>query len=143
MIQSGEQFDWRFYARVTVAPLALCVVAGFHMARVFYLDQTPWKGGGFGMFSTVDSVAARYLRVYVIKGDTRIPVNVPTWLEQQATGVRTAPSRKKLRRLSAQLAELHWTVGSQRWQGIREQYRVQNASGPVSGEESTPYANIA
>ena len=37
-----------------VAPLLLVVVATAQLGLAHAYDLTPWKGGGFGMFSTID-----------------------------------------------------------------------------------------
>jgi hypothetical protein len=98
-----------FYRRVAIAPLCLCLVAGLHFARVVRLGQTPWKGGGFGMFSTVDSEAARYLRCYLVTDEGKpLPVDVPGFLEGFETALRVAPQSQRAEELAARLAELHW-----------------------------------
>ena len=47
------------------APLVLILIACLQI----YLTQTQelsrWKGGGFGMFSTLDSPSARFLRISI------------------------------------------------------------------------------
>jgi hypothetical protein len=34
-----------------------------HLYQTQYVGLTPWKAGGFGMFSTVDSHRTRYVRI--------------------------------------------------------------------------------
>jgi hypothetical protein len=44
--------------------LLLVVIAGVQIVLAVHRDLNPWKGGGFGMFSTVDSPAGRHLEVF-------------------------------------------------------------------------------
>ena len=46
-----------------VAPLILTMVAVTQVLVATISDLTPWRGGGFGMFSTLDSPNQRFLRV--------------------------------------------------------------------------------
>ena len=48
------------------------VMTQFYRARAYH--STPWKGGSFGMFSTIDLPPSRLHRVYLIQGDTQIPI---------------------------------------------------------------------
>ena len=43
-----------------LAPALLLAVAGVHSYLVEAKKQTPWEGGGFGMFSTMDKRQARF-----------------------------------------------------------------------------------
>jgi hypothetical protein len=69
---------------------------------------SPWKGGGFGMFSTVSSPSSRFIRVYLISGDTASPVHVPEEILDDAREVRTIPSVRRLTRLAQQIAKTEW-----------------------------------
>lgn len=90
------------------APVLLCAVA----ARQIYLarasDLSPWKGGGFGMFSTVASPGARFIRLYLLLDGMEVPVAVPTSLRQQARAVRTLPSPGRLTQLAGLVARGTW-----------------------------------
>ena len=107
-----------FYRRVAIAPICLCLVASLHVYRVRCCEQTPWKGGGFGMFSTVDQVGARYLRVYLLTDHGELPVAVPRRWQKQATELCAAPHASGLERLAAELADVRWHDASQRWESI-------------------------
>lgn len=49
-----------------VAPAAcLVVVAALQITLAKTRDLTPWKGGGFGMFSTSDQPRVRFTRVFL------------------------------------------------------------------------------
>ncbi len=69
--------------RAVVASLPsvlLCLVALHHAYRVSREGLTPWKGGGFGMFSTIDSQAQRFVRLSVTTegGETLAVQDPPT-----------------------------------------------------------------
>lgn len=51
--------------RVWVPAVVLVVVAMTQMLLARTTALSPWKGGGFGMFSTTDGIASRYVRVFV------------------------------------------------------------------------------
>lgn len=52
-----------------VVPLVLVLVAVYQIGTALLAEQTPWKGGGFGMFATADHVDTRALRVqFVVEG---------------------------------------------------------------------------
>ncbi len=47
-------------------PALLVLVACLQLWRAHTQHLTPWKGGGFGMFSTVDAPGKRILRTYLV-----------------------------------------------------------------------------
>jgi hypothetical protein len=92
-----------------LAPLLLAAVASFqlYLARTTLL--TPWKGGGFGMFSTVDAPSARFLRIVLETADGKeIRVGVPDTLRRQAAVARAAPSDRRIEALGRALARGTW-----------------------------------
>ena len=99
---------WGNLVRLYFAPVVLVVIASVQ----FYLAQThglsPWKGGGFGMFSTVDSPGERFLRVYLITDDGEIPVMVPDHLRGEEFFVRTLPLRRSVEQLAVEIASETW-----------------------------------
>jgi hypothetical protein len=104
-----------FYRRAALAPLCLCLVAGLHVARVWTAGQTPWKGGGFGMFSTVDDESARFVRCYLVTDDDEIPLPVPPAAEKFVAELRAAPTQARLDELARRLAGQSW-----RWRNERQ-----------------------
>ena len=97
-------------AWAAVAPLALLAVAGWHVGLRASSDLTPWKGGGFGMFSTVDSPGTRLVRVEVTSPLGRTPVAVPAHLRDLAGAVRAAPSDGRMSALAQALADELWVT---------------------------------
>ena len=104
-----------FYRRAGLAPVCLLLVAGLHFIRVWTAHQTPWKGGGFGMFSTVDAETARFLRCYLVTDTGRVPLPVPPPLEKQIAELKAAPSAPGLMQLAQRLAKHEW-----RWRDERQ-----------------------
>jgi hypothetical protein len=103
-----------FLRRAALAPLLLCLVAGLHLVRVWTAHQTPWKGGGFGMFSTIDSEANRFLRVYLITDAGELPLPLPAGLDKAAAEQRAAPSATGLQAIARRLAAQDWRWSSDR-----------------------------
>ena len=98
-----------FWRRVFVAPVCLCAVAALHVYRVSACCQTPWKGGGFGMFSTVKSEESRFLRCWRMDAEGKSgalhSIAIPRFLAKEELRVRGAPSPERLARLAGLLAE--------------------------------------
>src|SRR5438105_11942664 len=102
---SPARYDrWHFCRRAALAPLCLCLVAGLHVVRVWTCRQTPWKGGGFGMFSTVDDESARFLRCYLVTDDGELPLAIPPAADKMVAEIRAAPTQSALDDLAQRLA---------------------------------------
>lgn len=56
-------------AILLLVPALILAVAAVHALRVATLDQSSWKGGGFGMFATYDHESTRAVVVLVEHGD--------------------------------------------------------------------------
>ena len=114
MTERGGWRDWwaskDAAARALVAPLLLLVVLGTHVSARWAADLTPWKGGGFGMFSTVDSPGTRVVRIALDTDMGTLLVAVPSDLEDLATSAKAAPSTGRLTDMAAELAEQWWVV---------------------------------
>lgn len=83
------------------ALLALTALAQLGLARAGPL--TPWKGGGFGLFSCVDKLEDRVLLVWreTPGGDEPLPVRAR---DQQVLDALAFPSQRLLQRLGERLA---------------------------------------
>ena len=79
--------------------LLLAAVASHQVYAVHAQGMTPWKGGGFGMFSSTDAGPARRLRVSLLRGSSSIEVDVPETLSQVAERARTLPTAEHLEAL--------------------------------------------
>jgi len=92
------------------APALLIAVALVHAYQVHRHDLSPWRGGGFGMFSTVDIPNARFLRLYLTTEEGEVPAPLPPTLSISILEVQTLPTEEGLRRLAARLAAATWAV---------------------------------
>lgn len=107
-----------FYRRAALAPVCLLLVAALQAGRVAFCHQSAWKGGGFGMFSTVDTPQSRFLRIHLQTPQGRVPVEVPSRWKHLASELCTAPSASRIEELAERLAQETWIDEAQRWAGI-------------------------
>lgn len=68
-------------------------------------DLSPWSGGGFGMFSTLDHGSRRHLHAFIVRPGLRREVRPPESLRRDVSSAMTLPSDGRLRRLALALAE--------------------------------------
>jgi len=108
-----------FFRRAALAPLCLCLVAGLHFVRVWACRQTPWKGGGFGMFSTVDDESARFVRCWLVTDSGEIPLPIPPAADKSLAELRAAPTQARLDDLARRLAQQNW-----RWRDERQVHEI-------------------
>src|SRR5262245_49145722 len=79
--------------RATVLPpVLLVVVALCQVALAKTVGLTPWKGGGFGMFSTLDHGAYRGVVAIVEAPDRSETLEIPPSLEELAARAAACPS---------------------------------------------------
>ena len=89
----------------------LVVVAALQIVLAVRRDLTPWKGGGFGMFATVDSPSVRRLEVVAAGEGFRRSMDLS---EVSLTARRRAmgyPSRDHLEDIAVRTAE-EWPEGT-------------------------------
>lgn len=122
---------WREKALVCVAPSLLCIIALLQIYLVRTASLSPWKGGGFGMFSTVDSSEARFLRIYLVTEVDEIPILVPDSLNPLARKARTIPTLQNLTGLGQHLAQGTWVP----YEFVSAMQRYQNLH---AGDEAFP-----
>lgn len=92
-----------------LAPGLLVLVACVQLALVRTHDLTAWKGGGFGMFSTLDSPSARTLRVVLLTTEGEALVVFPT-VEVRKARLLNMPNTGLLTDLAEQTAQEDWLV---------------------------------
>jgi hypothetical protein len=83
-----------------VPPVLLVVVAVCQIGLAKASGLTAWKGGGFGMFSTLDHGAYRGIDVVIEAADRSEAQNIPPSLEEIAARAAAYPSDWLLRRLA-------------------------------------------
>jgi hypothetical protein len=80
--------------------ILLVAVAGAQQVLVRTSHLTPWKGGGFGMFSTLDHGAFRGVTIVVNGPDRSETIGTPPSIEAIAARVAACPSDWLLRELA-------------------------------------------
>jgi hypothetical protein len=80
--------------------VVLLVIAGAQQVLVRTSHLTPWKGGGFGMFSTLDHGAFRGVTIVVNGPDRSETLDTPPSLDEIASRAATCPSDWLLRTLA-------------------------------------------
>jgi hypothetical protein len=84
-----------------VLPAALLVaVAGAQVTLTRVAALSPWKGGGFGMFASLDGSAFRYVRVYVAGPSGFEEVAMPAGGESAAARAALLPTLGALRHVA-------------------------------------------
>ena len=91
-----------------ITPAVLCAVAAMQFGYARFATLSPWKGGGFGMFSTVDSPGARFLRIYLLTDQGEIPIQVPERWRASERELRTTGSETVASELARALADGTW-----------------------------------
>ena len=90
--------------RVVVPVAVMAVVAAVQIALALTSDLTPWKGGGFGMFSTLDHGAFRGVDIVIEAPGRSETLDVPASLEELAARTASFPSDRFLHRLAREVA---------------------------------------
>jgi hypothetical protein len=97
------------------APAVLVLVALLQLYLAHTQDLSPWKGGGFGMFASVDGTSHRVVRASLV-GDTTAPIDVTALMansfpdEQLVDRARTMPDEAAMDRLASRVADLPWRL---------------------------------
>lgn len=89
--------------RALVAPSLLLALALGQIAGHARFHLSPWKGGGFGMFSSNDHGGFRGLRVFELGASGERPVPLPETLERLQRQVLEVPRQGNLERLASEL----------------------------------------
>lgn len=133
----------RLRALVWGSPILLCAIACLQIFLAMTKSLSPWKGGGFGMFSTVDSPDARFLRIYLINGNEETAVPLPDSLKALGREVQTIPSAALASDLANRLARGTWspfrmTDPVRQYQNSQTQNDRETFAGLVEPADATP-----
>lgn len=93
--------SWR--AGLPVAFLTIVALAQVTLAHTAGLS--PWKGGGFGMFSTTDDSGRRYVRIFVTAPARSEEIAIAPSLDDAARRAAVLPTDAMLSRLARRVAE--------------------------------------
>ena len=88
-----------------IPSLLLATIAIVQIVLTRTVDLTPWKGGGFGMFSTLDHGAFRGLDIVVDGPDRSETLAVPPSLEERVARAVACPSTSMLELLAQGVAD--------------------------------------
>ena len=78
----------------------LVIVAVIQIVLARTTGMTPWKGGGFGMFSTLDHGAYRGVDAVIEAPDRSEALEMPSSLEEIAARAAACPTDRLLRQLA-------------------------------------------
>jgi hypothetical protein len=87
-----------------IPPLLLVLVALHQIYLARTAELSPWKGGGFGMFSTTELGVARTVRIFVSAPDRSEELEIPDSLAEGAQKVAALPSSRLVERFAKQIA---------------------------------------
>jgi len=90
------------------APILLVLVAVIQNVVAHTTTLTPWKGGGFGMFSTVDDPDARWVRCYVVTNGREVAVEAPPSVARDLGVISALPTHRRLETLAGDLSRYRW-----------------------------------
>lgn len=92
-------------ALASITPLVLVVVALVAIVRHQTVDQSPWQGVGFGMFSSYDYLPSRTLRVTITEAGRDERISLPAQLHDHAERARVAPGDGVTRQLARRILD--------------------------------------
>ena len=90
----------------TLPAWILAAVGGLQLWLAHTAALSPWSGGGFGMFSTMDVWSARHLHAFALRPGLRRELDVPRALAEPVRRALALPSEARLRALAADLADV-------------------------------------
>ncbi len=90
---------------IIVPAVLLLTVASAQMVLARRTALSPWKGGGFGMFASVDGFPFRWARVYVSAPERSEELAIPASLEDRVHRVVTWPHQRALEGLATAFIE--------------------------------------
>jgi hypothetical protein len=83
----------------------LLAVAAVQLTLASSAGLSPWKGGGFGMFSTTDDTGRRSVRVFVSAPERSEETAIPPSLDDLARRAAVLPTDAALSRLARGVVE--------------------------------------
>ena len=84
----------------TLPAALLAVVAGAQVVAAHTTGLSPWKGGGFGMFASLDARPFRFVRIFVRARERSEELAVTPSLEHAAAAAEISPTTAQLERLA-------------------------------------------
>jgi hypothetical protein len=119
----------RWSAALPAVLLTIVATTQIVLTRVTMLS--PWKGGGFGMFSTLDGRPFRYARLFVRAPERSEELAVPPSLEELVASVEILPGEAQLDRLARAVVARERRRGRPADEVRIEVWRVEFAAGSL------------
>lgn len=123
-LQSKSLSLFRLWVRSLVAPALLTLVAVNQIQMTKTSDLTPWKGGGFGMFSTIDGPTQRSVRVWLETESGPIPLKVPEKYKQLVDRLASSPSGERAIKLAHTINQHSWISEDIIWRQVGQASRT-------------------
>lgn len=93
---------------VLFVPFLLCAVAITQQILAHTKNLSPWLGGGFGMFSTVEGPGSRQVRIVLDTTRGEYIVDIPESLKDLQAAARTMPTDANLKKLAEVMLAEKW-----------------------------------
>ena len=119
----------RWWAAVPAVLLTVVATAQIVLAHTTMLS--PWKGGGFGMFATLDGRPFRYARMFVRAPERSEELGVPPSLEELVAAVEILPGNAQLDRLARAVVARERSRGRAADEVRIEVWRVEFSAGSL------------
>jgi hypothetical protein len=121
--------------------VVLAVVAATQIVMTEVQMLSPWKGGGFGMFSTLDERPFRYVRMFVRAPERSEELAVPPSLEEPG-GLRRDPAERSSARAAGPCSRRARAPARPARRRVRiDVWRVEFAAG-LAGPARSPAAPV-
>lgn len=91
-----------------LTPVIAVLVIINQFYRVQTYDLSTWQGGGFGMFSSVDTINSRFLKIYLQVGNETIPVKTKDNFDKLITIALAEPTQENLHLLAKNIYAANW-----------------------------------
>jgi hypothetical protein len=121
---------WAALPAVLLAFVAATQIVLTHLAML-----SPWKGGGFGMFATLDGRPFRYARLFVRAPGRSEELMVPPSLDDLAASAEVLPGRAQLDRLARAVVAREHRRGRPADEVRIEVWRIEFAAGTLLPRE--------
>lgn len=135
-VRAGVPLPRRYRIAALAAPVIAAAIAVGQVALATTTELSPWRGGGFGMFSTIDAHHQRFVRLTATTASGEaVPLDPATFtsvplLDERERAVRANPTE-------ANFAALHRRIAATRWVsrdgvGLPAAAASTHGSGPAS-----------
>lgn len=101
--------------RIIFLLVLVCLSVGVFFNQLHQIaqqDLSRWKGGGMGMFSTIDMPGMRFVKVAVMAGGKDFPVNRQR-IKDGVKELEARPTKKRALQLCQQLQTKSWNITTQ------------------------------